>query len=402
MLALLGPDGELRGAAEGDELEVILSRTPCYAESGGQVGDTGTLHTPTGKAQVLDTRPGLDGLHVHTVRILDGELRPGDEVQAVIDADRRQATARSHSTTHVLHAMLRRLLGGHAPQRGSRVEPGRLRFDFTHLSPVETAPLQTLVNDYLLDDPGVRVWEATRADAETAGAIAPFGEKYGERVRIVDIGDASRELCGGTHVGRGSQAGPVHIVGESSIGTGLRRIEALTGADALRHHDHQRYLLDELAALLNVHPDQAPARLRQRLETLAETRRHLETLRGAELNTHADRLASQAEQAPGGWLVAQTIPGLTSTDLRTIARGVLNRRAPRGIVVLGTESGGKAAVGTDIAVPARDLLTRAARQVGGGAGGKGRVASAGDRHPEHLPEAIGTAASDARAFLETL
>ncbi|WP_067794138.1 alanine--tRNA ligase [Actinomadura formosensis] len=406
VLALLGPGGELRGAAEGDELEVILSRTPCYAESGGQVGDTGTLHTPTGKARVLDTRPGLDGLHVHTVRILDGELRPGDEVQAVIDADRRQATARSHSATHVLHAMLRRLLGDHATQRGSRVEPGRLRFDFTHLSPVETGPLQTLVNDYLLDDPGVRVWEAARADAETAGAIALFGEKYGEHVRIVDIGDASRELCGGTHVGHGSQAGPVHIVGESSIGTGLRRIEALTGADALRHHDHQRHLLDELAALLNVHPDQAPARLRQRLETLAETQRHLETLRGAELNAHADRLASQAEQAPGGWLVAQTIPGLTSTDLRTIARGILNRRAPRGIVVLGTESGGKAAllaaVGTDIAVPARDLLTRAARQVGGGAGGKGRVANAGGRHPEHLPEAIGTAASDARAFLETL
>ncbi|WP_433226805.1 alanine--tRNA ligase [Actinomadura formosensis] len=406
VLALLGPGGELRGAAEGDELEVILSRTPCYAESGGQVGDTGTLHTPTGKARVLDTRPGLDGLHVHTVRILDGELRPGDEVQAVIDADRRQATARSHSATHVLHAMLRRLLGDHATQRGSRVEPGRLRFDFTHLSPVETGSLQTLVNDYLLDDPGVRVWEAARADAETAGAIALFGEKYGEHVRIVDIGDASRELCGGTHVGHGSQAGPVHIVGESSIGTGLRRIEALTGADALRHHDHQRHLLDELAALLNVHPDQAPARLRQRLETLAETQRHLETLRGAELNAHADRLASQAEQTPGGWLVAQTIPGLTSTDLRTIARGILNRRAPRGIVVLGTESGGKAAllaaVGTDIAVPARDLLTRAARQVGGGAGGKGRVANAGGRHPEHLPEAIGTAASDARAFLETL
>jgi alanyl-tRNA synthetase len=403
VLALLDPHGELRTASEGDEIEVILARSPFYAESGGQVGDTGTIRTSGANLRVLDTRPGLDGLHVHTVRIVDGELRPGDDAQAAVDADRRAATARSHSATHVLHAMLRRLLGDHAAQRGSRVEPGRLRFDFAHFSSVDTDHVQTLVNDYLLDDPGVRVWEASRAEAEAAGAVALFGEKYGEDVRIVDIGDASRELCGGTHVGHGSQAGPVHIVGESSIGTGLRRIEALTGADALRHHDHQRHLLNELAALLNVRPDQAPDRLRQRLETLAETQRHLETLRRAELETHADRLASLAEPVSGGWLVAQTVPGLTSTDLRAIATGVLARRDPHGIVVLGTESDGKAAlvpaVGADTGLQARTLLTGAAREVGGGAGGKGPIANAGGRHPENLPRAITTAATEARTLL---
>ncbi|MEU8803691.1 alanine--tRNA ligase [Spirillospora sp. NPDC048819] len=401
--ALLGPHGTLNTAGKGDEIEVILTRSPFYAESGGQVGDTGTVRTSGATLRVLDTRLGLDDLHVHTVRILDGELRPGDEAEAVVDADRRAATARSHSATHVLHAMLRRLLGDHAAQRGSRVEPGRLRFDFAHFSPVDTGPVQTLVNDYLLDDPEVRVWEATRAEAEAAGALALFGEKYGQDVRIVDIGDASRELCGGTHVGHGSQAGPVHIVGESSIGTGLRRVEALTGADALRHHDHQRDILNELAAMLNVRPDQAPDRLRQRLETLAETQRHLETLRQAGLDTQAEHLASLAEPVPGGWLVAQMVPSKTGADLRTLTTKILTHHKGRGIVVLGTETEGKAAlvaaVAADTGIRARDLLTDAAREVGGGAGGKGPIANAGGRNPGNLPKAITTAARQARALL---
>ncbi|TDD83067.1 alanine--tRNA ligase [Actinomadura darangshiensis] len=403
IVALLDSHDELQSAHEGQEVEVILTRSPFYAESGGQVGDTGTITTSSATLQVLDTHLGLDRLHVHTVRILDGEVRPGDQAEAVVDSDRRAATARSHSATHVLHAMLRRLLGDHATQRGSRVEPGRLRFDFTHFSPVETDPVQTLVNGYLLDDPEVRVWETTRAKAESAGALAFFGEKYGDTVRIVDIGDASRELCGGTHVGHGSQAGPVHIVGESSIGTGLRRIEALTGADALRHHDHDRHLLHELAALLHVRPDEAPNRLRQRLETLAKTQHALETLHREQLEAHAANLASQAEPVPGGWLLTRSISDLTGTDLRTLATAILNHRDQRGVVVLATESSGKAtlvaATGTDTAIRARDLLTNAAREVGGGAGGKGRFANAGGRHPEHLPEALTTAATDARTLL---
>ncbi|RKS77281.1 alanyl-tRNA synthetase [Actinomadura pelletieri DSM 43383] len=400
ILTILGPDGPLPDVTEGMEIEVVLSRTPFYAESGGQVGDTGTLRTSDATLQVLDTRLGLDGLHVHTARVLDGEARPGD-AEAIVDADRRAATARSHSATHVLHAMLRRLLGDHATQRGSRVEPGRLRFDFAHFSPVDTAVVQTLVNDYLLDDPEVRVWETSRTEAEEAGALTLFGEKYGDTVRVVDIGDASRELCGGTHVGHGTQAGPVHIVSEQSIGTGLRRIEALIGADALRHYDHQRDLLTELAALLHVTPDEAPHRLRQRLETLAETQRHLETLHRTQLNAHATRLASHAEQVPGGWLVADTVPHMTATDLRTIATTILTHRGQDGIVILGTESGGKAilvAAGGPH-VQARDLLTTAAREVGGGAGGKGPIANAGGRNPGNLPKAINTAATAARALL---
>lgn len=386
--------------AEQGLLDVILSRTPFYAEAGGQVGDRGSLHTSTATAEVLDTRLGLDGLHVHTVRILDGELRPGDLAEAIVDASHRAATARSHSATHVLHAMLRRVLGDHATQRGSRVEPGRLRFDFTHHSPVETPPLQTLINDYLLDDPDVRVWEATRAEAEKAGALALFGEKYDDTVRIVDIGDASRELCGGTHVGHGSQAGPVHIIGESSIGTGLRRIEALTGVDALRHYNHQNAVLHELAALLNVRPDQAPDRLRQRLQTLTEAQRHLEILHQAELRKHAQTLQSLTERLPHGWLAAKLIPTTTSTDLRTVATNAL---APDGVVILGTAKDGKAsliaAAGANTGIQARDLLTEAARELGGGAGGKGPIAQAGGRNFENLPAALDRAAAKARELL---
>ncbi|MFD0687587.1 alanine--tRNA ligase [Actinomadura fibrosa] len=411
LVALLSDTDIVQSAREGDELEVVLSRSPFYAESGGQVGDTGTLRTSGALLRVLDTRPGLDGLHVHTVRVEEGEIRPGEEAEAVVDADRRAATARSHSATHVLHAMLRRVLGDHAAQRGSRVEPGRLRFDFAHFSgvePGELAAVQTLVNDYLLDDPDVRVWEASRADAEAAGAVALFGERYGTRVRVVDIGDASRELCGGTHVGHGSQAGPVHILGESSIGTGLRRVEALTGADALRHHDHQRDLLTELADLLHVRPDEAPARLRQRLATLAETQRALASLRDADLDAHAARLAASAEDLPGGWLVARVVD---EPDLRSLATRILAHRGGDGAVVLGTASGGKASLVAAVRdgllaagrspgpVHARDLLVSAARAVGGGAGGKGPLASAGGRRPEHLATAVELASAEARRLI---
>ncbi|GAA3974516.1 alanine--tRNA ligase [Actinomadura viridis] len=403
IVALLNPSGEVAEASEGDRVEVILDRSPFYAESGGQVGDTGTLRTAGGAlVEVLDTRPGLDGLHVHAARVTGGEIRTGEDVHAEVDAGRRAATARSHSATHVLHAMLRRVLGDHAVQRGSRVEPGRLRLDFAHFTGVDTGPVQTLVNDYLLDDPEVRVWEAGRAEAEAAGAIALFGEKYGDRVRVVDIGGSSRELCGGTHVGHGSQAGPVHIVGESSIGTGLRRIEALTGADALRHHDREHALLAELAALLNVPPDQAPGRLRQRLGTLAETRRRLDGLRAAERTALAARLADRAERLPGGaWLVAEIVP---EGDLRALASEVVARHpgAP-GVAVLGARTGDKAALVAALSpgTPgrARDVLARAAAAVGGGAGGTGPVANAGGRRPEHLEQAIVQAARDARDLL---
>ncbi|MDL4777750.1 alanine--tRNA ligase [Actinomadura xylanilytica] len=417
IVALLDGGGTvpLTRAHEGDEVEVFLDRSPFYAEAGGQVGDTGTLRTAGGAAlRVLDTRPGPGGLHVHTARVTSGEAGPGDAAEAVVDADRRAAIARAHSATHVLHTMLRRVLGEHAAQRGSRVEPDRLRFDFAHFSGVGRAGLDTvqgLVNDYLLGDPGVRAWAAGRAEAEAAGADALFGEKYGERVRIVDIGDASRELCGGTHVGRGSQVGPVVILGESSIGTGLRRIEALTGPEALRHLDHGRTLLAELADLLDVPPEQAPERLRQRLGTLTEARRELDALHRADLRDRARRLADGAEPVDGGWLVAEVLDGLDGADLRPLANEIIAVRGDGpGAVILGARvRGGKAVLITaltprlaETAPPARELLAGAAKEVGGGAGGKGPIANAGGPRAERLDEAVRMAAGTARDLLTRL
>ncbi|WP_067477416.1 alanine--tRNA ligase [Actinomadura hibisca] len=406
LLALLGDTGPVASAGPGERIEVVLDRTPFYAEAGGQIGDTGTLRTGDGALlRVLDTRHGMDDLHVHTVQVLEGEVRPGTTAEAVVDADRRAAIARSHSATHVLHAMMRRVLGEHATQRGSRVEPGRLRFDFAHFAPLGRETLrtvQTLVNDYLLADPEVRVWEADRATAEEAGALALFGERYGDRVRIVDIGAASRELCGGTHVAHGAQAGPVHLLGESSVGTGLRRVEALTGPDALRHVDHQQVLLAELADLLQVPADDAPGRLRQRLEVLAKAQRNLEKLRAADLGRRADGLVREAERLDGGWLVARAVPDVSGDDLRPLAARVLERRP--GAVVLGTADGGRALLvaavtSGAVGVPASALLREAARAVGGGTGGKGAVANAGGRRPEKLGEAIELAARTARRTL---
>ncbi|WP_433180256.1 alanine--tRNA ligase [Actinoallomurus sp. CA-150999] len=391
---------EVPAAVEGEEVEVILDRSPFYAEAGGQVGDRGRIRTASGAVlAVTDTRPG----HVHVARVESGEVVPG-EVEAIVDAERRAAVARSHTATHVLHAMLRRVLGEHAAQRGSLVDAGRLRFDFTHfepLAPERLREVQTLVNEHLLDDPEVRVWHADRAQAEAAGAMALFGETYGEHVRVVDIGDFSRELCGGTHVGHGSQAGPVDLLGESSIGSGVRRIEALTGVDALRHQDHERALLTELADLLRVRPEKAPGRLRQRLTELAEARRVLERHRREELTAEAVRLTGLAKRVGQGWLVVQRVSGVDADELRPLAADVLERRG--GVVVLGAEIGGRAvmvaAVSPDLGAPARTVLASAATAIGGGAGGKGTVANAGGRRAGRLDEALRLAASSARDLL---
>ncbi|MCP2341828.1 alanine--tRNA ligase [Actinomadura rupiterrae] len=420
VVALLDGSESRTRAHEGMTVEVVLSRSPFYAEAGGQVGDTGRVVTPSGTLEVLDTRLGLDGLHVHTARVVAGEVGTGEEAEAVVDADRRAATARSHSATHVLHAMLKRVLGEHAAQRGSRVEPGRLRFDFAHFGAVtdgELATVRTLVNDYLLDDPDVRVWEADRAAAEAAGAVALFGEKYGDHVRIVDIGDASRELCGGTHVGHGAQAGPVHLLGESSVGSGLRRIEALTGPDALRHYDREGELLRELARLLSVPADQAPDRLRQRLATLAEAERELTALRAADLSSRASVLARSAQPASGvvphtgptGAVAADVlavcapVDGVPADSLRGLASETLGLIPRPGAVVLGTVADGKAllvaAVSEGLGIQARDLLGDAARVVGGGAGGRGPLANAGGRRTDALPEALAVAARTVRNVL---
>ncbi|RKN48217.1 alanine--tRNA ligase [Micromonospora endolithica] len=412
LLAILHDGQPVQEASEGQQIELVLDRSPFYAESGGQVGDTGTIHTADGtRIDITDTQYGLDGFQVLTGHIIKGEARPGQSAQATVDARRRAAVARSHSATHIVHAMLRRTLGDHARQQGSLVAPGRLRFDFTHFAPVDDNQLATisaLVNDYLLDDPEVRIWHASRAEAEASGATAFFGDKYGERVRVVDIGDASRELCGGTHVGHGTQAGPVRILGESSIGTGLRRVEALTGRDALDHADHERRLLAEVGRLVNARPDEVIAALTKRLATLANAEQSLQQHRQRELDIIAERLAGQRRQTGRGWLISDLLDDLTAAELRPLTSNVLNRCPGDqfGVIIFVAITDGKVqltsaitAALADKGVQARTVLTEAAKAIGGGAGGSGNLASAGGRQVENVDNAIRRATLAAEVLL---
>ncbi len=386
---------------EDGRVELVLDRTPMYAESGGQVGDTGLVRTSDGgELRVTDTRYGVDGLYVHVAEVVRGEVLPGDSVEVLVDGERRAAVARSHSSTHVLHATLREALGEHVRQHGSLVAPGRLRFDFSSFEPVspeQLAHVESVVNSRLLADPEVRVWEASRSEAQAAGAMALFGEKYGEVVRIVDIGDFSRELCGGTHVGHGSQAGPVRLVSESSIGSGLRRLEALTGLDALRHADHERQVLSSVASLLGgVRSDQVLDRLSERLSALASAERSLRELRERELVELARGLASTAVD---GLVVARVSQPLDA--LRGLVDHVLRLLPKPGAVLLGAVGDGKAqlVLGINTDAVARDLLTEAGRLIGGGAGGHGQVAIAGGRKLENLDQALELATTRIRAVL---
>ncbi|MFE0772267.1 alanine--tRNA ligase [Streptomyces sp. NPDC058861] len=407
---LLSGGTAVTSADEGSEIELVLDRSPFYAEAGGQIGDTGTLTLADGtRLRITDTRYGLEGFRVHSARVLEGDVRTGMNGEARVDAARRAGLMRSHSATHILHAVVMATLGVHARQQGSLVEPDRLRFDFAHfaaLTPDQLSTIEQAVNGHVLDDPAVRAWYADRVEAEAAGAIALFGEKYGETVRIVDIGDFSRELCGGTHVAHGSQVGAFRLLSESSIGSNLRRVEALTGHSTLHHQDTERRLLDELAAQLGTRPAQALDTLRKRLTALADSQAELTRLRAADLRTQAQALADTARPVGSGRLLVQKVADVSPEELRPFASQALNLLSPGpAVVVLALEHDGKAllaaAITTDLLDhgPAARLIARAARTVGGGGGGKGALAGAGGRHPQHIDQALTEASEDATQVL---
>ena len=412
VLGLLSDGATTASAIEGSDVELVLDRSPFYAEAGGQIGDTGTLRTADGTLlRITDTRYGLEGFRIHSARVLEGEIRTGATGEATVDASRRKGLTRSHSATHILHAVVRAILGDHARQQGSLVEPDRLRFDFAHFSavtPEQLARIEAAVNGHVLDDPAVRAWYADRAEAEEAGAIALFGEKYGDTVRIVDIGDFSRELCGGTHVTHGSQVGTFRLLGEGSVGSNLRRIEAFTGHGALRHQDTERRLLDEVAGLLGTRPKDAPGALRKRLDALATAQKQLTRLRDAELRSLAQQLATSARPVTGGRIIAEKVTGIGPDELLTLATTTADLLSGgHAVVVLGSQHEGKALLASAITrslhgtgTQASKILESAARSVGGGAGGKGAVASAGGRRVEALDEALTVAAHEAARVLD--
>jgi alanyl-tRNA synthetase len=380
-------------------VEIFLDRTPFYAESGGQVGDTGTISTATGRARVLDTTLALPGLHRHFATIEHGYISPGEEAQASVDAERRASIRRNHTGTHLLHWALREVLGKHVKQQGSLVAPDRLRFDFTHYAQVTRAELdqvEDLVNTQVLEDMNVMTEELARAEAEAKGAIAFFGEKYGERVRVVHAGERSVELCGGTHVERLGMIGPVEVISESSIGSNLRRVEALTGTATLERLRSNEARLVHAAGLLKSSPEDLAAAIERRLAELRETQDELRAARQAGLGGEASALAASGQ---GGAVVARR-DGLSADGLRELALAVRSQPGVSAVVLGGSPEEGKvtlvAAVEKGYPLEAPQLVAPAAQMLGGGGGGRNaELAMAGGRDASRLDEAL----EDVRAKL---
>jgi len=404
IVAILGSGGEeVEAAGEGQEVRLFLDRTPFYAESGGQIGDAGVISTAGGTVRVRDAQWAGPRSIAHLGRVESGEVRRGHQAQARVDAESREATARSHTATHVVHWTLRNLLGEHARQAGSLVAPGRLRFDFSHHQAVPRETLEQaeyVANARLAEDAPVRAYETTMDYAKSQGAIALFGEKYGDVVRVVEIGDYSRELCGGTHVPHTGKVAIVRILGEGSIGSGMRRIEALVGPDALGHVNSERRLLEEVTAALGAgDPETAPERARRAVERIKQLESELGKIRKGDRAAVVDSLAGRAARVDGVSLVIATLPGEDADGLRKLAQALRSRleRDGPGAAVLANADGGRALlvaactgglVQRGVRAPA--LLEPAAKAIGGGAGGKDILAFAGGKDAAALEQALGT------------
>ncbi len=384
--------GEGDGESDGT-VEIFLDRSPFYAESGGQVGDTGTIRTDSGEAVVLDTTFALPGLRRHTARIVTGQILPGSTATAAIDVERRDATRRNHTGTHVLHHALRQVLGEHVKQAGSLVGPDRLRFDFSHYAAVtddEIAQIEAIANRETLANVPVRTFETTKDEAMALGAMAFFGDKYGDIVRVLEAG-SSIELCGGTHVRATGDIGVIKVVAESSIGSNLRRIEAVTGSNSVKLLQRDEAILADAARLVGSSTDDLVVGVQRRLDEIKSLSDEIKTLRAQLAVGRANELAAAGIDG----VVIERVDGLAPTDLRDLAVAVRQQPGVRVVVLGGIASSGGAAlvaaVTADSGCSAGDLIKDAAKAVGGGGGGKGDIATAGGKNVDGLDDALAIA-----------
>ncbi len=374
-------------------VEIFLDRTPFYAEGGGQVGDTGTIVTESGIADVYDTVYAVPGLIVHKAR-LDGELVAGQDALATIDGERREAIRRNHTATHLLHSALRTVLGDHVRQQGSLVSPEYLRFDFSHHAqptPEELDEIFSLANAAVLTDTAVETTETTREDAEKMGAIAFFGDKYGASVRVVQAGATSLEFCGGTHVDSLGQIGPITLLSEGSIGSNTRRIFALTGMASLERAKERERLVRAAADLLKSEPDELVAAIGRVMERQRESEQQLARLRQQSSEAEAGSLAARAA-ADGGVVVARR-DDVDGKDLQSLAQAVLRQDGVRAVVLGGSPDGTKVAIAaaTGGEPDAVALVKALGKLVGGGGGGKPEIALAGGKDPSQIDAALAEA-----------
>ncbi len=374
-----------------DTVSIFLAETPFYAEAGGQVGDTGTITGPNGTAEVLDTVYALPGLHRHIARITQGSIDVGDEVTASIDGERRADIRRHHTGTHILHWALREVLGSHVKQQGSLVEPDRLRFDFSHFEPVtaeQIAAIEDLANHEILTNAEAHHYETTMDEAREKGAIAFFGDKYGDIVRVLEAGPHSIELCGGTHVSRLGDIGPLKVVHESSIGSNLRRIEAVAGTGPI---ERLRQREDELARVA----DRAGVPLTEVVDGVTRLREQLKSAQD-EIKVLKKQLAGAAagdlaDDAVDGVVVAR-VDGTDRNDLRDLAVSLRDQPGIRAVVLGGAPDGGGAALVAattdESGLDAGALLADATKAIKGGGGRDARLVVAGGKDPDGLDEAL--------------
>jgi alanyl-tRNA synthetase len=397
VIALLVGGERVGQATEGIEVDVVLDRTPFYAESGGQIGDTGTITTAPGAiVDVVDTQYGLPGqVTIHRGRVRTGTMAEGDEAIAAIDGVRRDRIRRNHTATHVLHWALREVLGSHVQQAGSYVGPDRLRFDFSHHEPVnadELAQVERLANAQVISDAPVHHYETTKAEAERIGAIAFFGEKYGEIVRVLEAGP-STELCGGTHVHALGFIGPIKIVSEGSIGSNLRRIEAMTGDGAFEYIEFEEQLLRRAGDLLRASPKEVPDKIERLSDEVRALKDELRDLRAKAATSAAGDLAGKAERG----IVVERIDGLGSAELKQLAQETV-RSLGRGVVALMGATDGKAAIAVAVSkdivaegASADAIAKPAVAKLGGGVGRGADAVVGGGQNIAGIDEALAVA-----------
>jgi alanyl-tRNA synthetase len=395
-VALLREGRPVDALQAGEEGVVLLDRTPFYAESGGQVGDSGVLAEQDVRFEVSDTQKYAGQFHGHVGRLQAGTLRMGDHVMGAIDCVRRSATVLNHSATHLLHAALRDMLGTHVAQKGSLVAPERLRFDFSHFQPVtadELATIERRVNDEIRANHGAEVHDMDMHQALDFGAMALFGEKYGERVRVMRMGESSTELCGGTHVQRTGDIGLFKIVSEGGVSAGVRRIEALTGQGALDHVERGERQLEQVGQLLGVPAGEAGDKLRALLARQKTLERELEALNAKAASGATADLAQDAILVDDIKVVAKRLEGFDAKALRE-AVDRLKQQLGDAVVILAGVRDGKAALVAGVSgqalgrLKAGELIAHVAGQIGGKGGGRADMAQGGGEDGPALEAAL--------------
>jgi alanyl-tRNA synthetase len=394
--ALLKKNQIVQELQEGDVGEISLDKTPFYAEAGGQTGDSGIMKNPHFAAVVEKAFYPTPDLIFHKVNVISGKVRVDDKVEADIDVLKRKKISNNHTATHLLHASLRQILGDHVKQAGSLVESSRLRFDLTHFAPLNSSELEQielLVNEKIREAIDVKTKVTTLEKGLKNGATAIFEEKYGEKVRMVSIGDFSKELCGGVHVHSTAQLGLFKIISESSIAAGMRRIEALTGEDALKHIQEAEELLSRVQMALNTPKNELLNQIEKLKESAKEKDREIKVLRQKMARQELQEKEEQVKKIKGISVLIQAVKGLNNTELRELADS-LKQKIGSGIVVLGSVSGKNVflvtAVTKDLTtrIKANEIIKEIASIVGGGGGGRPDFAQAGGTKPEQLEKVL--------------